>query len=121
MPGSHSTEPKRTIDTRRSQRVMARVRLVVRRQADADGLMSEVSHTLVVNAHGALIALAMSVQLSETLVIKNWSSGEVQESRVVHLRKEQASKNEVAIEFTRPSPHFWHIDFPPADWQLLQD
>ena len=40
---------------------------------------------------------------------------------MVGLRQAQASKNEVAIEFTKPSPRFWHIDFPPADWQLLQD
>jgi len=100
---------------------MARVRLVVRRQADADGLMSEVGHTVVVNAHGALIALAMSVQHGEKLVIKHGASGEVQECRVGHLQGEQASKNEIAIEFTKPSPHFWHIDFPPANWQQLQD
>jgi hypothetical protein len=100
---------------------MARVRLMVRRQGDDDGLMSEVSHTVVVNAHGALIALAMSVQSGERLVIKHWGSGETQECCVVGLRQAQASKNEVAIEFTKPSPRFWHIDFPPADWQLLQD
>jgi hypothetical protein len=83
--------------------------------------MSEVSHTLVVNAHGALIVLAMKVQPNELIAIKNWNSGEERQSRVVRVGGERASQNEVAIEFTEPAPRFWHIDFPPADWQLLQD
>ncbi|MGB2887623.1 MAG: hypothetical protein WBC04_08015 [Candidatus Acidiferrales bacterium] len=81
--------------------------------------MSEATHSLVVNAHGALIALAMSVQPDEKLVVKNWNSAEERECRVVRLSEER--KNEVAIEFTKPVPHFWHIDFPPADWKPLQE
>ena len=109
------------IATRRSQRVVARIRVQVRRQTDNDGFMSEVSHTLVVNAHGALIRLAMKVQASELLAIKHLNSGEEKQGRVVGVRAEVASQNEVAIEFTAPAPRFWHIDFPPADWQLLED
>ena len=86
-----------------------------------DGLMSEVGHTIVVNAHGALIALAMKVQLGEKLLVKNWNSGEEQESRVVRVGEERGNQNLVAIEFTKTLPHFWHIDFPPADWKLMQD
>src|ERR1017187_175239 len=74
MPDSLNVRIRSSVDTRRSQRVMARVRLMVRRQGDDDGLMSEVSHTVVVNAHGALIALAMSVQSGERLVIKHWGN-----------------------------------------------
>jgi hypothetical protein len=84
--------------------------------------MSEVSHTLVVNAHGALLALAMSVQPNELLAIKNWNTAEEKQSRVVRVGEEEAtSQNEVAIEFTEPAPRFWHIDFPPSDWQLSQE
>jgi hypothetical protein len=119
MPDSQITQPKRPVDTRRSQRVVVRVRIIVRRPADGDGLMSEATHSLVVNAHGALIALAMSVQPGEKLVVKNWNSAEEQECRVLRLSEER--KNEVAIEFTKPAPHFWKIDFPPPDWKLLQD
>ena len=35
--------------------------------------------------------------------------------------EEGASRSEVAIEFTETAPRFWHIDFPPADWKLLED
>jgi hypothetical protein len=27
----------------------------------------------------------------------------------------------VAVAFTSPAPHFWHIDFPPTDWEALQE
>lgn len=80
--------------------------------------MSEVSHTLVVNAHGALIHLVMKVQPNELLLIKHLISGEEKHSRVVRIVEEAACQKEVAIEFTEPTPRFWHIDFPPADWKL---
>jgi hypothetical protein len=92
-------------NSRRSQRVVARIRVEVQRQTDSDGFMSEVSHTLVVNAHGALIALAMKVHPNEVLAIKNWNSTEEKQSRVVRVGEtEAATQNEVAIEFTEPAP-----------------
>jgi hypothetical protein len=109
------------MNARRSQRVAARIRVQVRRQTDNDSFMSEVSYTLVVNAHGALIALAMKVQPNELLAIKNWNTAEERQSRVVRVGEEADSQNEVAVEFTEPAPHFWHIDFPPADWKRLED
>ena len=118
---SLTTRSNPLINARRSQRVVARVRVLVRRATDADGFMSEVSHTLVVNAHGALIALAMKVQPNELVAIKNCHSAEERRSRVVLVGEEAASQNEVAIEFLEPAPYFWHIDFPPADWKLSQD
>ena len=121
MADPQTTHIKRSVGTRRSQRVAVRLRLIVRREADRDALMSEAAHTLVVNAHGALIVLEMSVQSGEKLIVSHPSSGEEQECRVVRLSEDQASNNRVAIEFTQPAPHFWHIDFPPPDWDLPQD
>ncbi len=108
-------------DSRRSRRVVLRVPVLVRLQVEGDTSFPEETHTLVVNAHGALIALATRVQPGQTLVLKNGLSGEELESRVVYVGEEKASKAEVAIAFARPAPHFWHIDFPPADWKPLAD
>jgi len=93
----------------------------VRRQTEGDAFMPEVTHTLVVNAHGALIYLVMKVQQNELLAIKHVNGREEKHSRVVRGNKEGAGQNEVAIEFTEPAPYFWHIDFPPADWKVLTD
>jgi len=92
----------------------------VRKQSEGDGFDLEVGHTSVVNAHGALIHLAMKVQVNELLAIKHMRSGEERHSRVVRIGKEALSQNEVAIEFTEVAPRFWHIDFPPSDWTQLE-
>jgi hypothetical protein len=116
MLDPRTTPSKALLNTRRSERVVARIRVQVRKQMDGDGFMSEVGHTMVVNAHGALIRLAMKVQANELLAIKHMASREERHGRVVRIGKEATSQNEVAIEFTEPAPHFWHIDFPPTDW-----
>jgi hypothetical protein len=105
------------INARRSQRVVARIRIQVRKRTEGDSFISEIGHTLVVNAHGALIHLVMKVQVNELLVIKHLHSGEERHSRIVRIDKKTTSNNEVAIEFTEVAPRFWHIDFPPADWE----
>ena len=62
----------------------------------------------------------MKVQVNELLAIRNMYSKEERHSRVVRIGKDEASQNEVAIEFTEPAPHFWHIDFPPAGWKVVE-
>jgi hypothetical protein len=72
----------------------------------------------VVNAHGALINLETKVAAHEKLVLKHALSGEEQECRVVFTRgSSMVGPIEVGIEFRQPAPNFWHIAFPPSDWQ----
>lgn len=108
-------------EARRSQRVVARVRVKVTLQEQSGGTISEDTHTLVVNAHGALLILAMMVRPGDLLTLENWAGRERTQVRVVRLGKKVASKREVAIEFSCPAPRFWHIDFPPADWKAWGD
>ena len=121
MSNQLTAQFKRQVNTRRSQRVLLRMPVLVCGQAENDSSLSEETHTLLVNAQGALIALATRVQPGQTLVLKNRVSGEEQECRVVHMGEKQADKNEIGIEFSRPAPKFWHIGFPPADWKPLAD
>ncbi len=125
MPSQNSTDNrsillKNEVNSRRSQRVIARIRVSVR-QPEKDPQAPEIGYTLVVNAHGALISLSMKVRPNEFLAIKNVHTGEEKRSRVIRVSDEQQSANQVAIEFTDPSPHFWRIDFPPADWKMVRD
>ena len=90
MPDLHNTLLKSEINTRRSQRVIARVKLQVQRPTDEKGVLSEVSYTLVVNAHGALISLTMDVEPTELLLVKNVVSGEEIASRVIRVSEETA-------------------------------
>lgn len=106
-------------NARRSQRVLAHIRVNVRRREGANNVLSEDTHTLVVSAHGALLRLAMIVRPGDALTLKNLMSQEEKEIRVVRMDQKQTPKA-VAVEFTTPAPKFWHIDFPPPDWEPSQ-
>jgi hypothetical protein len=104
------------LQLRRSQRVCLRLPIVVLREGPGTNVASEETHTLIVNAHGALIHLALTVEIGQLLGIKNIQTMEELVCRVVNLGPDQSGKREVGIEFEQPSPRFWRIAFPPADW-----
>ena len=103
---------------RRSQRVLVGVPISVVLTIPNIKLISEESITLVVNAHGALVLLAMKLSVDDPVTLINPKTGEQQPSRVVYLGPRQSEKQEVGIEFVKPSPLFWRIAFPPRDWTL---
>jgi hypothetical protein len=104
------------LQLRRSQRVCLRLPIVVLREGPGVNVASEETHTLIVNAHGALIHLALTVEIGQLLGIKNVQTMEELVCRVVNLGPDQTGKREVGIEFEQPSPRFWRIAFPPSDW-----
>jgi hypothetical protein len=104
------------LQLRRSQRVCLRLPIVVLREGPGVNVASEETYTLIVNAHGALIHLALTVEIGQLLGIKNVQTMEELVCRVVNLGPDQTGKREVGIEFELPSPRFWRIAFPPSDW-----
>ena len=81
----------------------------------------EVTRTLVVNAHGALISLAAHVSPGQQITISNKSTRKSLECRVVHLGNATAGKVQTGVEFVMACPSFWQIDFPPDDWVVPED
>jgi hypothetical protein len=110
------TNTKRWLKNRRSQRIQLIVPVVVYRASGEGPQFYENTQTLVVNAHGALMALTEMVAPRQRLLVQNPNSGEHLECRVVSVKKELIGPPKVAVEFTRPAPRFWHTAFPPADW-----
>lgn len=102
---------------RRSQRVVLRVAIQVRWTPAGDSAITEDTTTLVVNAHGALIVLAMKVKAGARIFVRNRAVAEVKECRVVRVQEKPDGKNEVGVEFLRPDPKFWRLEFPPDDWK----
>jgi hypothetical protein len=96
--------------------VLLRISVQVRAQFEGEPALVEDSSTLVVNAHGALIALAMRVRAGQKLVLRNWNTAKEMDCRVVHVRYKPGDKSEVGIAFGFPNPGFWNLDFPPPDW-----
>jgi hypothetical protein len=107
----------KTNGARRSQRVCISVAILVTVHRANEKSQSEQTSTLVVNAHGALIALRIAVKLGDLLNLRNIKTHEEQSCRVVDLSGiTPAGVPEVGVEFLVPAKNFWHIAFPPADW-----
>lgn len=82
---------------------------------------SEETRTLVVNAHGALIALTALVAAGQIVTVSNKATRQSLDCRIVYLGNAQGGKTQMGIEFVNPSPTFWQIDFPPDDWVVPEN
>ena len=101
---------------RRSMRVLLSVPIAVSGKDASAQEFTEQTRTLVVNAHGALITLVAQVSAGQEIRIANRATEQSLLCRVVHVSSPQAKRMQVGIEFEKPSPSFWQIDFPPEDW-----
>jgi hypothetical protein len=97
--------------------VLLRVPLLVRAAVAAgEPPLAEDTTTLEVNAHGALIFLAMKVTPGQKLTLRNSNTAKEQDCRVVHVRDNPHGKKEVGVSFSLANARFWNIDFPPENW-----
>jgi hypothetical protein len=101
---------------RRSMRVLLSVPIFVTGKTTNGEDFSEEARTLVVNAHGALIALSSPVAAGQQITVANKATRKSMECRIVYLGNVQAGKTQMGIEFMSPCSGFWQIDFPPDDW-----
>jgi len=103
-------------DRRRSQRVLLRIPIAVIASGPDKKMIREQTHTVVVNAHGALINLELPVRVGQVVILQNPETCEEQSCRVIRVNSVPGGKPEVGIEFVVPAPHFWRVAFPPEDW-----
>ena len=101
---------------RRSLRILLSIPIRVSGSRHDGHRFAEESHTLVVNAHGALILLSEEVFRGQVLTILHLKAQEQCDCKVVEIGGRHDNKREVAIELLQPSPKFWHVGFPPEDW-----
>ncbi len=111
-----SPQPKTDPKQRRSQRLLLKIPVLVKGLKAGKDPFQEESHTMVVNAHGALFMLATEVRNGQELVLRNRTTQDEQTCKVVYLGPVDSGKVQVGIEFTQPAPSFWHVSFPPEDW-----
>jgi len=108
-PGPYSTQ-------RRSQRILLSIPVVVSGKKSNGAPFTERTRTLVVNAHGALVELREPVLAGQLLQVKNVATNEETGCKVADINPGSGNLPEVGLEFAKPSPHFWRVAFPPADW-----
>jgi hypothetical protein len=75
----------------------------------------ETTSTLNVNVFGALLTLKMLVHRGEVLVLKNLLTNEELECRVAYVGPSTATGQKIGVEFTKATPNFWQIYFPPLE------
>ena len=110
--------PTPVANQRRSQRVILAVPLRVSGNRLSGAPFVEHAKTLIVNAHGALLQLQEPLREGQTLSIMNVTTGEEITCKVVDLSQGANGVSEVGVEFAEPSPRFWRVSFPPADWSV---
>jgi hypothetical protein len=117
VPQHGLTMPEKDFDkVRRSTRVFMRVRVVVAGKNADNRRFREACETIVINAHGGLMYVNQPLAMDAILVLTNPFTQEEQESRIVFLGEATDKGQRVGVEFLTPAPHFWGVDFVPADW-----
>jgi hypothetical protein len=106
---------------RRSMRVLLSVPILVSGNTIDNKSFEEETRTLVVNAHGALISLTAGVTSGQKITVHNKATEKFIDCKIVYLGNPQAGKTQMGIEFLKPLPSFWQIDFPPDDWVVPEN
>src|SRR5205823_13960247 len=98
-----STTPTHALSRRRSQRVLMQVGIRVRGK-DAQGKdFEEMTETLAINAHGALVLLNARVISGAVVHMKHNKTGEEQECHVAFLGPVRGGRAEIGVEFSAPN------------------
>jgi hypothetical protein len=86
---------------------------------DAEGRpFLETAKTVVVNRHGALVALAHKLRTGQTVTVRRRAvDGSIRQAevRVVAREKETPDGGEYGVSFVDPNLDFWGIEFPEPE------
>jgi hypothetical protein len=107
-----------TTSRRRSQRLFLQVRVIVEGKLGNKTPFREETHTIVVNAHGALVETSASLDQGQVISMQNVRTAEKIDCSVKLVTSVGPKKFNAAVEFTKANPGFWRISFPPEDWSV---
>jgi hypothetical protein len=127
-PKSHRSEPvpespiSRQLVLPKKQRG---TRVVINFPVDVFGknldgkIFAEKTTTMTVNAHGAVVSLRTSIDSEKPVLLANPKTGMEAQCRVA-FQKDRKDQLEVALDFIKPYPRFWGMNFPPDDWNYAE-
>jgi hypothetical protein len=116
-PGSAAPPPTDPKSLRRSSRLAIQIPVEIICKGPQNKLHTEETRTVVVSAHGCALSLNTGITPGEKVVLIHKLSREEIGCRVVMCRQAKTSGWDTGLEFQAPAPKFWHIAFPPDDWQ----
>lgn len=109
MAESSSTRVSATPSrTRREVRIAASLPIEVRDQFGG----REETRTQFLMIRGAVLAAKSSVRVGNKLTIQNMKNGRSAECHVTAVEPVVKDVHQVEVEFTRPQPDFWPVQFP---------
>lgn len=111
---SHATSPESA--RRRSERLLLQIPVLVYGKNAQEEPFRERTHTLVINAHGALLTMSTPVALRQVVGLENVCTGAERDSAVVFIGPRKDGYAHVGVEFLVPDATFWNIEFPPVSW-----
>ena len=104
-----------TTPRRRSQRLQIAMPVVLR-ASKGGAALEEATKTIRVNAHGCSLSLTAELEPGQKACLLNPVTREEVTCTVNFVGKREGEHIEIGLEFNQPSPLFWRIYFPPADW-----
>ena len=107
-------------EKRRSERVLLDVPLIICGQSPNHQPFTEETFSVTVSAHGALVVLASKVELGQTVKLTKTKTTDERQATVAFLGPPYAGLATVGLQFAKPSPDFWPVQAPPADWALAR-
>jgi hypothetical protein len=109
-----TTDPR---SMRRSSRLTIDIPIEIICKGPQNSVHTEETRTVVVSAHGCAFPLKAGATPGEKVVLIHKLSREEVLCRVVMSRQGKSGAWDTGVEFQSPSPKFWHIAFPPDDWE----
>jgi hypothetical protein len=101
---------------RRSQRVLLRVRASIHVVLQGKATTFDVA-TLSVNPLGAIVVMKESLPAETRLVLEHGGTRQRVACKVARPPRQMLEGFHIPLEFDSPTPDFWKIDFPSADWR----
>lgn len=106
--------------SRRSQRVMLRLDVLVRFEMD-QGQYQTHALAITANAHGGLLESPFKMAVGQGIVFINPRNGMEVGGTVVTVERSSDAYFRTGFEFAQPSPRFWEVAFPPSDWGMAKE
>ena len=76
------------------------------------------AHTVTVNAHGGLLEVGTDMAKGQLIRLHRPFADRIVTGRVLRIEGSDDGRFRIAFEFESPSPAFWPVSKPPADWSI---
>ena len=102
--------------SRRSQRVMLRLDVLVRFEMPEGGRLQSHAFTVAVNAHGGRLESPFRMTVGQRITLVNPQTAKEIAGRILQVQQGSDGYFTTAFEFESPSPWFWDLAIAPPDW-----